>query len=246
MSAEESKVTRAGGGAFPATPWTMLMAARGDNTMAAYALGDICKMYWYPLYAFARRNGLAAHDAEDATQGFFAQLLHRDSLHRANREKGKLRTFLLSSMKYFMKQEWRKAHAAKRGGGKTVTSIDFSEAENRYADVPVTNETPETAFEREWAIAILDNTMKELRHEYRARGKNEIFNALNPFLSISSDQQTYDEIASKTGLTANAARVSVHRLRKRYRELLRSYVSATVEEEHDVDAEINNLFQALT
>jgi RNA polymerase sigma-70 factor (ECF subfamily) len=232
---------------FATTHWSVVQAAaHGDTTRARDALARLCKTYWYPLYAYARHRGCSPPDAQDLTQEFFARLLAGNWVAKADRERGRFRSFLLSAMKHFMANEWDKAQAQKRGGGQPVVSLDDDSAEHRYRLEPAETATPENLFERGWALTLLEGVLARLEEEYRAEGKQAWMEALRPALTSERGAIDYAEMAEKLGQTETAARVAVHRLRHRYRQLIRAEVASTVASPEEVEAEMHHLFQVLT
>jgi RNA polymerase sigma-70 factor (ECF subfamily) len=229
---------------FATTQWTMVLnAAGGDSTRAREALQQLCRTYWYPLYAYARRRGQSPEDAEDSTQGFFARLLELDSLADVRREKGKFRSFLLASLNHYLSDEWDRARAQKRGKGQVI-SLDARLAEERWNREPPDALTPEKLFERKWAMALLDSVVQRLQREYDSAGKSALFMALR--FSIAGEAvKPYAELSSELGMAEPALRVAAHRLRQRYRQLLREEIARTVATEAEVDGEIQHLFQVL-
>ena len=223
----------------------MLSAGRGDTTHAHDALAHLCRSYWYPLYAHARRRGYSPHDAQDLTQEFFVRLLRGNWIARADRRRGRFRTFLLAAMQHFLANEWNKAHAKKRGGTRPILSLNDESAEQRYLLEPAEQNTPETLFERGWALSVLDNVLRRLKDEYRREGKSDWMDAMQSALTADRNTLSYAEIARKLGMTETAARVAVHRLRQRYRRLIRAEVASTVASPDEVDAEMRHLFEVL-
>ena len=232
---------------FVTTRWSVVLAAgHGDTTGAHDALAHLCKTYWYPLYAYARRGGCSPHDAQDLTQEFFARLLKGNWVAEADRQRGRFRSFLLSAMKHFMANEWHKARAQKRGGGQPILSLDDDSAEHRYRLEPAEKATPESLFERGWALTLLDGVLARLEDEYRSTGKLAWLETIRPALTTDREAIDYTAVAHKLGMTETAARVAVHRLRQRYRQLIRAEVASTVASPEEVEAEMRHLFQALT
>ena len=223
----------------------VLRAARADTTRARAALEDLCQAYWYPLYAYARRRGYSPHDAEDLTQGFFARILKLNSLAEVGRERGKFRAFMLAAMNHFISDEWDRTSAQKRAAQRTI-SLDAEMAENRYRSEPADKLTPESLFERRWAVTLLENVVKHLRSEYEASGQGALFMELR--FAITGDKNTipYAELASRLGLKEEALRVTVHRLRQRYRRALREEIAQTVADESEVVEEMNCLRRILS
>ena len=231
---------------FVTTHWSMVLAAgRSDTTHARAALEKLCQAYWYPLYAYVRRRGHSPEDAKDLTQEFFARLLERNWVGRADQQKGRFRSFLLSAMNHFLADEWDKARAQKRGGGMTPVPLQFDTAETRYGHEPVDNVTPEHSYERRWALTLLEEVLQRLRSEYEQEGRTELFTALHPCLVGDRTAQPYAELATKLGVSEGTVKSAVHRLRQRYRELLRDEIAQTVAELGEVDAELRYLFAVL-
>jgi len=238
--------SRSGSGAFPATHWSLVLAVGGENSGAAgEALEQLCRAYWYPLYAFARRLGHPPADAQDLTQGFFAELIERRLVTRADADRGRFRTFLLGAFKRSMLSERRAAAAQKRGGGKEWLSLDGAEGEARFAREAATHETPEVAFERQWALSILDQALRHLEAEFRRTGREALYTHLHPYLQGDHDSGTYAEAARALGTTEATIKVTAHRMRQRYRELLRFTILQTVESPLLVDEELRHLLAAL-
>jgi RNA polymerase sigma-70 factor (ECF subfamily) len=234
-----------GNARFATTRWTVVARA-GDvpRTPAARdALATLCRTYWYPLYAYARRRGDSPDDAADLVQGFFAALLERDALAAADRARGRFRAFLLASFDHFAANEWRREAAEKRGGGRTVVGLDFAEGERRFGIEPSHDLTPQRLFERRWAQSLVDDAMARLRDEYEARGRLDWFDAIAPVVG-GAGEDAYAEIAGRLNSTEGAVKVAVHRFRARCRELLRDAVARTVADDAEVDDELRELFGA--
>jgi RNA polymerase sigma factor (sigma-70 family) len=233
-------------GDFAATRWTLvLQAARGAQTpRAAAAMAELCQIYWYPLYAFIRRRGHAAQDAEDLTQEFFARLLDKRFLARADREKGRFRTFLLTAVKRFLTNEHEAARAQKRGGGRRIIRLDGLEPEARYRLEPAVTLSPERLFERQWALTLLNRVLARLQADTDAEGKAALFDPLKGHLT-GSRTETYAATAARLGVSEGAVQVAVHRLRRRYRELIREEIEHTVASPEEVEDEIRYLFACL-
>jgi RNA polymerase sigma-70 factor (ECF subfamily) len=235
-----------GPGVFLTTHWSVVAAAgRNDTTRAHDALARLCQTYWHPLYAYVRRLGNSPHDAQDLTQEFFARLLAKNYLANADESRGRFRSFLLASLKHFLVNEWDKARAQKRGGGQVPISIDVGFAETTCHFEPADTTTAEKIFERRWALTLLDQVLRRLRNEFVASGRQELFEQLKPTLTEASHSVRYAEIATRLGTTEGAVKVAVHRLRQRYRELLRAEIAETVANPGEVDDELRNLFAAL-
>ena len=232
--------------AFVTTHWSVVLTAgRSDTTRARDALGKLCQTYWYPLYAYVRRRGHSEHDAQDLTQAFFAQFLERQSVAGANPERGRFRSYLLKSMDHFLISEWSRGQARKRGGGRQIFSMDLAAAEERLGLEPAGNVSPDKIFEKQWALTLLNEVLNRLEEEYQRAGKEKLFAALKDTLMGSRESQPYEELAAKLDMNLGAIKVAVHRLRKRYRELIRAEIANTVDAAQDVDQEMRHLFQAL-
>jgi RNA polymerase sigma-70 factor (ECF subfamily) len=223
----------------------VLTAGRSDTVRAHDALANLCQTDWYPLYAYVRRRGHSPEDAQDLTQAFFARLLERNWVGQADQQKGRFRSFLLSAMNHFLADEWDKARAQKRGGGILPVPLQFDTAETRYGHEPADNITPEQNYERRWALTLLDTVLRRLRSEYEQEGKAELFTALNPCLVGDRTAQPYAELAVKLGISEGTVKSAVHRLRQRYRQLLRDEIAQTVADPGEVDEELHHLFAVL-
>jgi RNA polymerase sigma-70 factor (ECF subfamily) len=223
----------------------VVTAPRSDTTRARAALEKLCRAYWLPIYAFVRRQGRNPHDAQDLTQAFFARLLEKNYLADADRARGRFRSFLLASLKHFLANEWDKASAKKRGGRRTVIPLDAAGAETACGFEPADNTTPEKIFERRWALALLEQVLRRLREEYTREGKAALFEQLKPTLTEASRAVRYADIAARLGTSEGAVKVAVHRLRRRYREILRAEIADTVTDPNEIEDEIRNLFAAL-
>ena len=246
MANEAQDPSSAGGGRFTTTHWSLVLAAAGaEDAHGREALAKLCQVYWYPLYAFVRRQGHDPHDAQDLTQEFFMRLLEKDYLGDVDRSKGKFRSFLLAALKHFLSKEWARAKTLKRGGGHTLVSLDTLSAEDRYRREPEDNATPERLFERRWALTLLDRVLTRLSEEYETTGKRAMFEQLQGCLTGDSDLLPYAELAARLGMTEGAVKVVVHRLRQRYRGVLREEIAQTVADPAEIDDEIRQLFSAL-
>lgn len=244
MSDSTSSTTLPGGFDFTATHWTTVLAAgKEDSPQADAALEKLCRAYWYPLYAFIRRRGVSAADAEDLTQSFFASLLRRRSLRSVAREKGRFRSFLLAALDHFLADEWDKARALKRGGGQVIISLDDQDADGRYQAEPVAPASADQLFDRRWALIVLDAALVRLRQEHA--GKPRHFFLLQKFLSELPSEGAYEAAGAELDLAPGAVRVAVHRLRQRYRELVRLEIAATVGSLSEVEDELRFLLQAI-
>ena len=237
--------TLPGSSQFPTTRWTLVIAA-GDphRKEARAALVSLCENYWYPLYAYLRRRGYPADRAQDLTQGFFIRLLEGRYLDRADPRKGRFRSFLLTSLKFFVADQEDHQRAQKRGGG-MVVPLEFSSGEERYQREPAHDETPEHIFERRWALSVLDRVVEKLRVEFLQHGRPEHFERLKVFLLGSSDAP-YAALAREMHTSEGALKVAIHRLRKRYRELFRQEIANTVADPAEVESEIRYLAAVLT
>lgn len=231
---------------FATTHWSNVLAAqRGEGSVAAAALEELCRTYWYPLYAFLRRQGRSPHDAQDLTQEFFARLLRRDFLEKVGPHKGKFRSFLMASLKHFLCDEWDKVRAEKRGGGQTFISLDEHNAEELYQLESDPGASAEQIFEQRWALTLLARALTALREEFAAAGKAGEFERLKVFLSMPTKDGAYDRVAADLGLAVDAVGVKVHRLRQRYGELIRAEIAQTVADPADIDEELRHLFDAI-
>jgi len=239
--------TPSGAGRFATTHWSVILAASDSaSTQHEPALSTLCQTYWFPLYAYLRRRGFDTHQAEDYTQGFFAGILERKGLQKADPKYGKFRSFLLASLKNFLADEWDRAQAQKRGGNKKVLSLDFDTAANRYDREPAHHMSPEKLFERSWALTVLTRAMDRLKAESAASDKQQLFDCLKVYLAAEKEAVPYRAVAEELKMTEGVVKVTVHRLRRRYRELVRDEIAQTVATEAQVDEEIRDLFAALT
>jgi RNA polymerase sigma-70 factor (ECF subfamily) len=230
---------------FATTHWSVVLAAgETETTRAQQALSRLCQTYWYPLYAYVRRRGSNPQDAEDLTQDFFARLLRKKSLSHLTREGGRFRSFLLTSLNRFLTDEWRRAHAQKRGGGQVI-SLDAGSAESRYGLEPADRHTPETLYDRAWALVLLESVFHRLRDEYARAGKAALFDELKSCLTGQRSAIPYAELASRLNHPENTLKTHVHRLRQRYRELLREEVGQIVASPNEIEEELRLLFCAL-
>jgi len=231
---------------FATTHWSLVLdAGRRSAPEAEAALEMLCRAYWFPLYAFARRRGYSPDDAADLTQEFFSRLIEKSFLESADPERGRFRTFLLTIFQRFLAKEFDRSQAIKRGGGLTQFPIDFEDGEMRYADSLTDEQTPERIFERQWALTMLQRVVDQLRTEYLSKGKIELFEQCRSFLVGSRATIASAETASKLNMTEGALRVAIHRLRERYRELLRSEVAGTIADETTIDDELLQLRRAI-
>jgi RNA polymerase sigma factor (sigma-70 family) len=232
---------------FATTHWSVVLnAGQSDTTQARDALERLCQTYWYPLYGYVRRRGHSVHDAQDLTQAFFARLLEKHWVSDAKQERGRFRTFLLTAMGRFLADEWDKLRAQKRGGGIPPLPLELDSGETRYGNEPADNSNPEQYFERRWALTLLDTVLRRLRGEYEREGKGELFAALHSTLVGDRESQPYAKLAKSLGMQEGAVKVAVHRLRKRYRQLLRDEIAETMAEPGDIDEELRYLVAVLS
>ena len=231
---------------FAATRWTLVLSAGAARRLlrAAAAMAELCRIYWYPLYAFIRRRGHEAHDAEDLTQEFFARLLDKHFLAAVDRGKGRFRTFLLMAVKRFLANEYGAAHARKRGGGQPIISLQGLEPEARYHLEPADALTPERLFEQQWALTLLEQVLARLQAEMAAAGKAALFEAMKGHLAGGRDER-YAATAARLGMSEGAVKVAVHRLRRRYRDILQEEIAHTVAGPEEIEEEIRYLFTCL-
>jgi len=246
MSSTGATAAESPGARFLTTHWSVVLAAgRSDSTRAQSALARLCQTYWFPLYAYVRRRGHSPHDAQDLTQAFFAQLLEHQSIACADPVRGRFRSFLLSLLDHFLAHEWQKARALKRGGGQQILSLDLAMAEQRYDLEPADTSSPDKLFDKHWARALLEEVLNQLEAEYQQAGKAELFAALKQTLTGTRESQPYAVLAGRVGMTEAAVKVAVHRLRKRYRELLRAEIANSVADPEQAEDELRHLFAAL-
>jgi len=232
---------------FATTRWTVVLRAGGATSDgSAAALEQLCRTYWYPLYSYARQAGLAAHDAEDLTQSFFAYLLEKDTIARADRGRGRFRSFLLSAFKHFHANERAHQAAAKRGGGKVHLHLDGLQAEERYQHEPRTNLSPERLYDQKWAASLLDQVMQQLRTEYTTLGKGRLFEVLRSVIWGGRQEGSYEKLAQQVGISEGAFKVAVHRLRTRFKECLHQEVAQTVATPGEIEDELRHLLTALS
>jgi RNA polymerase sigma-70 factor (ECF subfamily) len=233
------------GDIFATTRWTVVVAAgRKSDTQARQALEELCRTYWYPLYAYVRRQGHSKENAEDLTQAFFARFLEKNYLAGLDRERGKFRAFLLASLKHFLANEWDKSQRQKRGGGATLLSLDWQDAETRYRIDPADELSPDKLYDRAWAVTLLERVITRLRDECVADGKAKLFEQLRPFLMVGKSAIPYPDVAATLGMNEGAVRTAVHRLRQRYRQLLRDEIAQTLANPAQVAEELQALFSA--
>ena len=230
---------------FATTHWSVVLAAKGPASPdAAEALEQLCRAYWYPLYAYVRRRGYSVEEAQDLTQEYFARLIEKQWVAAANPGKGRFRTFLLTALNHFLANEWRNARAAKRGGGRAVISLDDT-TESRYALEPASNLTPEKLYERRWALSLFERAMGRLREHYVAAGKERHYKCLEQFLSGEASDGDYARAGTELQMAPGAVASAVHRLRQQYRELVREEIAHTVTSPDEVEDEMRSLLAAL-
>ncbi len=234
---------------FATTRWSLVATASSNDPAniksARVALATLCETYWYPLYAYVRRHGCDTHMAQDVVQGYFEQLLEKSFLKDVHQDRGSFRSFLLASIKHHLANERRKGRTIKRGGDSKMLNLDFEEGERRYKVEPLDEMSPERIFERRWALTLLDEVMTRLRSHYEDKGRTAMFESLKTYLTTDRKRIPYADVAKSLNITESAAMVAVHRLRRRYRTLLRAEIAETITEQEDVDEEITRLFAAL-
>ena len=239
-------VSGPGRGGFPPTHWSVVLAAgTGDSSRAAEALAELCQVYWYPLYAYARGLGRSSEDAQDLTQGFFEHMLESGLVASADATKGRFRSFLLQCFRNFIASDHAKAACQKRGGGKPILSLDTAGAEAKFAREISDHGSPDSIYERNWARAVLDDVMVQLEQEFAANGRERAFRILRPLLQGDDDAWSCAEVAKELATSTQTVRVMVYRLRRRYRERLNAVVLRTVGSAAEVDDELRYLLQAL-
>lgn len=228
---------------FATTQWSLVLAAARSGAADAEALARLCSLYWYPVFAFVRRQGHSADEAQDLTQGFFTRLIEKRELGQADQDRGRFRAFLLTACRHFISNQEDRMRAIKRGGGTAAISIDLVEAEGRYERALVSVETPERLYERQWALTLMDVVLDSVRNEYVAEGNERLFDGLRGFLTDSAG--THADAARDLDMTIPAVKMAMHRLRRRYREALRERVADTVDSPEEVDDEIRHLMTAV-
>jgi RNA polymerase sigma factor (sigma-70 family) len=252
MSASDFEVKRdktpAGVAQFANTHWSIVLSAadKRNPTRALESLEKLCRLYWHPLYFYARRQGENQPDAQDLTQEFFARLLQNDLLDSVDRNKGRFRSFLLAAFKHFLSNERDKARAQKRGGGQVPVPIDVRDAETHYGFEPVEKMTAEKIFERRWAMTLLEQTAARLRQEYERDGKARLFEQLKVTLTEPRGAIAYAALGRALQISEGAVKVAVHRLRLRYRAVLRAEVADTLADPAEVEDEVRQIFRALS
>jgi RNA polymerase sigma-70 factor (ECF subfamily) len=232
-------------GAFVTTQWSQVLIAGREAPGARAALEQLCRVYWPPLYAYVRRAGYSREKSEDLTQEFFAQLLARNGVAQADPERGRFRSFLLSALKNFLANEWDRSRAQKRGGGATLLPLEFDTAENLFTQPVAPGDAPDRAFDRQWALTVLGQVLGRLRREYADSGREDLFLGLKGCLAGGRAEESYRSIGRGLGLSEGAVKVAVHRLRRRYRELLIGEITSTVAEPSVAQEELRHLFDSL-
>lgn len=240
---DESKPQRV----FATTQWSLIVeAARNDSMQSTRdALSTMCERYWYPLYAYVRRRGFKPDECSDLTQAFFAQFLEKNSIEHADPKRGRFRTFLLSSLKNFITNQWRHDQTQKRGGHLKKFSLEINQGEERYQLEPADTTTPETLFDRRWALTLLATTFEKLENEYTTPEKKRLFERIRPYVVGGADKVPYREVSEELGMTENAIKVAVHRMRKRCGTILRAEIAGTVASEEEIDEELREMFKSL-
>ncbi|SRR6266542_195617 len=234
------------GAQFTTTHWSVVLAAKDGQTPESFAaLEKLCRTYWYPLYAHVRRRGYPETEAQDLTQEFFRRLLEKQFLSGLLREGGRFRSFLITALQHFLTEQWRRSQTQKRGGGRAIISIDAQTAEERYRLEPRDERTPETLYDYRWAMALLDQVLSRLELEFCEAGKEELFNQLCAYMVEGSSQMSYAEGAQRLGMSEDALRKAVQRLRKRYQELFRQEISQTLANPTEVEEELRYLQAAM-
>ncbi len=231
---------------FATTRWSVVVAAGNDaGETGRAALADLCEVYWYPLYAFARRSGADPDTARDLTQGFFARLLEKGYVQQADSQRGRFRTFLIAAFKHYRGHQREREQAAKRGGKEPALSLDYAAGESWYAVEPRSESTPESLFERRWALALLHQTLASLRSEYDEAGNRALFRKLEPLLAGGRPAESYRELAGELEMSESAVKVAAHRLKRRYRDRLRETIAETVSSPDEIEGEIRQMVAAL-
>lgn len=236
----------ASGRRFVTTRWTLVMAAgRAPSAAGRDALAELCQLYWPPLYAYARRRGHSVEEAQDLTQAFFTRFLEKHDVEDADPARGRFRSFLLKAFQHFLFNQHERAHAGKRGGGVHFVPLEIEAAEARYAAEPSDTLTPERIYERQWAVAVIDRARAHLRADLSAAGKQPLFDALHDLLMGDKPDRSFADIGRTLAMSEGAVRVTVHRLRRRLRDLIRAEILITVADDKDVDEELDYLIEVL-
>jgi RNA polymerase sigma-70 factor (ECF subfamily) len=230
---------------FTTTHWSVVLEAQGDSPAAREALEKLCRTYWRPIYSFVRRQGIGPEEAEDLTQGFFALLLERKDLNTVRKEKGRLRSYLITSLKNFLADESRHAMAIKRGKGQRLIPLEGVSVDERIRTEPADPVTAEQIYERRWASTVLEHVLSRLKDEYRAAGRAALFNSLKQLLPDEPGAPSQADIAAQLGMTENAVRQAFHRFRRRYQLLLREEIAHTVATPNDIEDELRHLISVV-
>jgi RNA polymerase sigma factor (sigma-70 family) len=232
---------------FTTTHWSVVVAAGSlGSPQADFAIAQLCRTYWYPLYAFVRRKGHGPHDAQDLTQGFFARLLEKNYVAQADRERGRFRTYLLAALTHFLADEWDKSRRLKRGGGREMISFDAASAEERYQLEPVDQFDAAKLYERRWVTTLFEKVLARLEEEFHDLGKGKSFDQLKGSLLAEETGLSYAELGAQLGMKEDAVKQAVHRMRRRYRELFREEIAQTVAGPDEVEDELKHLFAVLS
>ena len=230
-------------GSFPATRWSVVYKTRSADPAAGTALAELCRVYWRPVYSYLRRQGSSTHDAEDLTQGFFVMLLDQELFATVDEARGRLRSFLLVALKHYVANEYKRGQRQKRGGGDTHVPIDLGDAEESYAVELATGLAPDLLFERQWTLTLLQTVLAKLQDEYALEGRENLFHALKDRFSADDDPSAFATVAAQLSMTEGAVKVAAHRMRQRYKRILRSEIALTVDSPREVDEEIVHLFK---
>lgn len=232
---------------FATTHWSVVLAAGQTNTPHSIeALQELCRTYWYPLYAFVRRKGHIPHDAQDLTQAFFARFLEKNCVAQADRERGRFRTYLLAALTHFLADEWDKTRRLKRGGGREIISFDAASAEERYRLEPIDQLDAAKLYERRWVTTLFEKVLARLEDEFHDLGKSGSFDQLKGSLLAEEHRPSYAELGTQLGLSEDAVKQAVHRMRRRYRELFREEIAQTVAGPGEVEDELKHIFAVLS
>jgi RNA polymerase sigma factor (sigma-70 family) len=243
--ADPTSATGMKGDVFATTHWTVVMTAgRGSSPAAEVALEELCRTYWFPLYVYVRRQTPTREDAEDLTQAFFARFLEKNYLEKLTSQKGKFRAFLLAALKHFLANEWDRANRQKRGGGVMPLSLDWQDADARYRVEPADNSSPDKLYDRAWAVTLLERVLARLRDEHATADRVALFGQLKGFLMVGTSAIPYGEAAARLSVSEGTVRVAVHRLRRRYRDLLRQEIGQTLSDAAQIEEEMRTLFRA--
>lgn len=245
MGTQEDRSGSLHAGRFDTTQWSLVLAAGEERSGAEHALTQLCQIYWYPLYAYVRRKGYQPAEAQDLTQGFFACLLEKNFLASVNPQRGRFRTFLMVALQHYIADVKRYESAKKRGGGQFLFSLDLDKAEKSFLAEPEHSETAEILFDRQWAITLLEHVLNRLKQEYENSGKSQIFETLKDVLTSSGSSVRYRDLGNQLEMSESAVKVTVHRLRQRFREILEAEISQTLTNPDDIQEEIHSLFDSV-